>query len=355
MAVWLIRCGYPSVARNHGVVAVGWDLDVSAAGTIEDIEALYRLKWPDAGRTGSSVRCIWDFRHTTRDGDFVVMPSKAGDELWLGKVTGPFKYRGELPGGVRMTRPVQWLTRRELPAVNDADLGTALSRPRLRVQTLYEGVLTSFRDIEGSDPGSGSLSPVAVTDTHRASGAPPSSLTSGSQGPSEVLKHIDAYTDGACIGNPGPGGYGVVLCYGTYRREISRGYRKTTNNRMELLAAVTALQALKEECYVTLYSDSQYLVRMMQEEWPRKWRAHGWWRSKKEKASNPDLWGMLLDLCDEHRVEFIWVKGHAGHAENEHCDQLAMRAALQPNLPPDDGYELPLAEPKEVPLFQSER
>jgi ribonuclease HI len=169
------------------------------------------------------------------------------------------------------------------------------------------------------------------------------------------VKHIDVYTDGACIGNPGPGGYGVVLRYGNYRRELSGGYRKTTNNRMELLAAVTALDALKEQCHVTLYSDSQYLVRMMQGEWPRKWRAHGWWRSKKEKASNPDLWGLLLDLCDRHQVEFMWVKGHAGHAENERCDQLAMQAAQQPNLSPDEGYESACTEPKESLLFQSER
>jgi ribonuclease HI len=153
------------------------------------------------------------------------------------------------------------------------------------------------------------------------------------------LRHIDAYTDGACIGNPGPGGYGVVLRFGPHRRELCGGYRRTTNNRMELLAAVTALRALKEKCQVSLYSDSQYLVRMMLGDWPRKWQDNGWRRAKSGKVSNPDLWEVLLRLCDEHQVEFIWVKGHAGHIENERCDRLAMQAARQSNLPVDEGYE----------------
>ena len=155
-----------------------------------------------------------------------------------------------------------------------------------------------------------------------------------------TLKHIEAYTDGACIGNPGPGGYGVVLLYGQHRRELSGGYRKTTNNRMEILAAVTALQALKEPCRVSLYSDSEYLVKMMQGGWPRKWEANGWRRSKKDRAANADLWGALLRLCDQHEVEFVWVRGHAGNVENERCDRLAMQAALRSDLPVDEGYEL---------------
>jgi ribonuclease HI len=153
------------------------------------------------------------------------------------------------------------------------------------------------------------------------------------------LKHVDAYTDGACIGNPGPGGYGVVLRYGSYRRELSAGYRRTTNNRMELLAAITALQALKETCKVRLHSDSEYLVKMMRGGWPRKWRANGWRRANGDAASNPDLWGALLQLCETHDVEFVWVKGHAGHAENEYCDRLATNAARQPDLAIDEGYE----------------
>ena len=155
-----------------------------------------------------------------------------------------------------------------------------------------------------------------------------------------TLKHIEAYTDGACIGNPGPGGYGVVLLYGDHQRELSSGYRKTTNNRMEILAAVTALQAVIEPCRVSLYSDSEYLVKMMQGGWPRKWETNGWRRSKKDRAANPDLWGAMLRLCDQHEVEFVWVRGHAGNVENERCDRLAMQAALRSDLPVDEGYEL---------------
>lgn len=153
------------------------------------------------------------------------------------------------------------------------------------------------------------------------------------------LKHVDAYTDGACIDNPGPGGYGVVLYYGDHRRELSAGYRKTTNNRMEILAAIAALRALKEPCGVSLYSDSQYLVRMMQDDWPRKWRAKGWKRATGGRALNADLWDELLGLCDAHQVEFIWVRGHAGNPENERCDRLAVKAASQPDLPADEEYE----------------
>jgi ribonuclease HI len=153
------------------------------------------------------------------------------------------------------------------------------------------------------------------------------------------LKHIDAYTDGGCIGNPGPGGYGVILQFGTYQRELSGGFRRTTNNRMEILAAITALRELKEPCRVSLYSDSQYLVRMMQDDWPRKWKAKGWKRATGGKALNADLWNELLQLCDTHQVQFIWVKGHAGHRENERCDRLAMQAAQRGDLPVDEGYQ----------------
>ena len=154
-------------------------------------------------------------------------------------------------------------------------------------------------------------------------------------------KQIDAYTDGACIGNPGPGGYGVILRYGAHQRELSGGYRKTTNNRMEILAAIEALAALKERCVVRLYSDSEYLVKMMQGDFPRKWEAKGWKRSNGAPALNPDLWGRLLRLCEQHQVEFVWVRGHAGHSENERCDQLATEAARGPDLSIDEGYERP--------------
>ncbi|MCE2404981.1 MAG: ribonuclease HI [Dehalococcoidia bacterium] len=152
-------------------------------------------------------------------------------------------------------------------------------------------------------------------------------------------KRISIYTDGACINNPGPGGYGVVLLDGSRRKEMSGGYRRTTNNRMEILAAVVALEALKTRCQVTLYSDSQYLVNAVEKGWAKKWRANGWRRGKDAKALNPDLWERLLALCDRHDVRFRWVRGHAGNPENERCDQLATGAARRPGLPVDTGYE----------------
>ncbi len=152
------------------------------------------------------------------------------------------------------------------------------------------------------------------------------------------LKHVTIYTDGACIGNPGPGGYGVVFLYQNHRKELSGGFRKTTNNRMEIMAAIVGLEALKEESRIMLYSDSEYLVKAMSKGWAQRWRANGWKRNKKDRALNPDLWGRLLQLCEHHEVEFRWVMGHAGNAENVRCDGLAAQAAQQPNLPPDKGY-----------------
>jgi ribonuclease HI len=153
------------------------------------------------------------------------------------------------------------------------------------------------------------------------------------------VKQVTIYTDGACIGNPGPGGYGAVLLFNTFRKELSAGFRRTTNNRMELLAAISALEALKEPCAVALYSDSRYLVENYSSGAARRWKANGWMRDRKNPALNPDLWGRLLDLCLFHRVEFVWVQGHAGNPENERCDRLSTRAARQLNLPPDEGYE----------------
>lgn len=153
------------------------------------------------------------------------------------------------------------------------------------------------------------------------------------------LKQVVIYTDGACSGNPGPGGYGVVMLFGEHRKELSGGFRKTTNNRMELLGAIEGLRALKERCSVKLHTDSQYVVNAIEKGWAAKWRANGWMRNKKEKAVNPDLWEQLLTLCQQHKVEFIWVKGHAGNKENERCDQLAVAAASRPNLPEDEGYQ----------------
>jgi ribonuclease HI len=155
---------------------------------------------------------------------------------------------------------------------------------------------------------------------------------------SENPKKIIIYTDGACLGNPGPGGYGVVLLYNDHRKELSGGFRMTTNNRMEIMAVIVALTALNRSCEVTLYTDSQYLVNAMTKGWAERWRANDWKRNKREKALNCDLWEQLLNLYHLHKVEFVWVRGHADNRENERCDLLAREAAKVQNLPPDTGY-----------------
>lgn len=157
---------------------------------------------------------------------------------------------------------------------------------------------------------------------------------------SPPLKQVILYTDGACIGNPGPGGYGTVLLYGSHRKELAGGFRLTTNNRMEMMAAIVGLQALKQKCSVMVYSDSKYLVDAIMLGWAFKWRSKGWMRNRTERAVNADLWQQLLKLCEQHQVTFEWVKGHAGNVENERCDQLAVLAAQQPDLPVDGGYEV---------------
>ncbi len=149
---------------------------------------------------------------------------------------------------------------------------------------------------------------------------------------------VTIYTDGACHGNPGPGGYAAILIHGENRKELSGGFNKTTNNRMELMAAIKGLAALKKASQVTLYSDSQYLVQSMTQGWVEKWQANGWKRNKKDPALNVDLWKRILILCYKHAVEFKWTKGHAGHPENERCDFLANEAAEQPDLPEDKIY-----------------
>jgi ribonuclease HI len=154
----------------------------------------------------------------------------------------------------------------------------------------------------------------------------------------ERIKQVTIYTDGACLGNPGPGGYGIILLYQGHKRELSGGYQNTTNNRMEIMAAIVGLEALKKKCRVTLYSDSEYLVKAMSRGWAKRWQANGWKRNKREKALNADLWERLLQLCEYHEVQFSWVKGHAETPENTRCDELAVQAAQEPNLPRDEGY-----------------
>lgn len=137
------------------------------------------------------------------------------------------------------------------------------------------------------------------------------------------MKQVSIYTDGACRGNPGPGGYGAILVYEGHEKELSGGEKSTTNNRMELSGAIAALSALKERCAVTLYSDSKYLVDAITLGWLDSWRARGYKRGKNEPVLNADLWERLYALLSEHEVTFVWVKGHNGHPYNERCDALA--------------------------------
>ena len=140
----------------------------------------------------------------------------------------------------------------------------------------------------------------------------------------EQRKTVYLYTDGACSGNPGPGGWGAVLLYGEARKELSGGERDTTNNRMELTAAIQGLQALREPCRVILTSDSRYLVDAVTKGWLRSWQRRGWKKAGNDPVLNVDLWQQLLPLLEQHQVEFVWVKGHAGHPENECCDRMAV-------------------------------
>jgi len=140
----------------------------------------------------------------------------------------------------------------------------------------------------------------------------------------ENLKKVDIFTDGACSGNPGAGGWGAIIRFKGHEKEISGGCRATTNNRMELTAVIEALKCLKERCQVTVYSDSQYFVNAMTKGWAFSWRAKNWRRSGNEQVLNPDLWQELLDLWEKHEIQAVWVKGHAGHPENERCDTMAV-------------------------------
>lgn len=138
------------------------------------------------------------------------------------------------------------------------------------------------------------------------------------------IKTVEIFTDGACSGNPGPGGFGVVLRFGNTEKELSGGCSATTNNRMELLGVITGLSALKESCEVKLTTDSKYVVDSVTKGWVYGWKKKGWIKSDKKPALNVDLWQQLLPLLEKHKVTFIWVKGHAGHPENERCDSLAV-------------------------------
>lgn len=180
-----------------------------------------------------------------------------------------------------------------------------------------------------------------------APGADPCTPRPGRPATGQSSKAVDAsstdrvaiYTDGSSLGNPGPGGYGVVMPSLAPKGEWCGGFRWTTNNRMELLACIVGLEQLKRPSAVDLYSDSRYVVDGIMRGWARGWQRNGWCKSNGEKALNVDLWQRLLALCDRHQVRLIWVRGHAGIPDNERCDRLANQAASGPNLPADRGYE----------------
>lgn len=157
------------------------------------------------------------------------------------------------------------------------------------------------------------------------------------------MQHVDIYSDGSSRGNPGPGGYGTVLRFCdeagvAHEKELSCGYERTTNNRMELLGAIVGLEALKRPCEVTLYTDSQYVVNAFEQHWIEGWLRKGWKNAQKQPVKNKDLWQRLLAAKKDHDVTFVWVKGHAGHAENERCDTLATQAADGSGLCIDEGF-----------------
>ena len=156
-----------------------------------------------------------------------------------------------------------------------------------------------------------------------------------------MLEEITIFSDGSSLGNPGPGGYGVIMRWIDQEIKISEGFRKTTNNRMELLGPITALKKLKKPQNVLITTDSRYVIDGIEKGWAKKWKQNNWMRDKKNKALNSDLWELLIDQCDYHlSVKFKWVKGHKGHPENEECDLLAKEAAISSDLKIDEIFEL---------------
>lgn len=191
------------------------------------------------------------------------------------------------------------------------------------------------------DPGSAGP---AGTSPQRKPARPPKSPSAGETGrtlPAEGAEGTAIFSDGGCINNPGPGGYGVVVLEGGRRTELSGGYRLTTNNRMELMGAIVGLKSLdgRRPGPVTVCTDSRYVVDGISKGWAARWRSRGWMRDARNRAENIDLWSVLLDLCTAISPGFVWVKGHAGHRENERCDFLAREAAQGAGLQADEAYE----------------
>jgi len=153
------------------------------------------------------------------------------------------------------------------------------------------------------------------------------------------MKEVLLYTDGACSGNPGPGGWAAILIWGDHRKEASGGFRRTTNNRMELTAVIEGLKLLNRPCRVRVFSDSRLVVDAFQKNWIKHWQENNWRKTDRSLVKNPELWMKLLSLCQSHTVNFDWIKAHNGHPENEKCDQMAVAAAKGNNLLVDEVYE----------------
>ncbi|QFU05273.1 Ribonuclease HI [Pseudoalteromonas sp. THAF3] len=153
-----------------------------------------------------------------------------------------------------------------------------------------------------------------------------------------MQKSVEIYTDGSCLGNPGPGGYGILMRYGKHEKTLSQGYQTTTNNRMELLAAIVALESLTRPCDIVLTTDSQYVKEGI-ESWLANWKKRGWRTASKQPVKNVDLWQRLDEACQRHTIDWRWVKGHSGHKENDIVDELARTAATSASLLEDTGYQ----------------
>ena len=217
----------------------------------------------------------------------------------------------ELDGSQHYLEPGLKADRKRTEYLENVEHIRILRFSNLDIKENFEGVCIAIRQaVEEALPSSAA--------------ALPRHLPPGEGRDRSTMKTVTIYTDGACSGNPGPGGWGAILMYGTFKKELSGGESHTTNNRMELTGVITALEALKEPCVVELYSDSKYVIDALQKGWARSWKARGWVKADKKPALNPDLWERLLELCERHTVNLHWVKGHASNPYNNRCDELAV-------------------------------
>ena len=217
----------------------------------------------------------------------------------------------ELDGSQHYLEPGLKADRKRTEYLENVEHIRILRFSNLDIKENFEGVCIAIRQaVEEALPSSAA--------------ALPRHLPPGEGRDRSTMKTVTIYTDGACSGNPGPGGWGAILMYGTFKKELSGGESHTTNNRMELTGVITALEALKEPCVVELYSDSKYVIDALQKGWAKSWKARGWVKADKKPALNPDLWERLLSLCERHTVNLHWVKGHASNPYNNRCDELAV-------------------------------